>query len=131
MYCRSPVVAGAEGSARCSDAGADDRAELVGLRVPAIAVELGCSQKTVRCWLHRFNRSGLQGLEDLGGQGRKRRMLPWVACLPIASISAVSTSAQTGWKAGIVARTSSLDIRVNSCQMKILQARIGSRRSTL
>ncbi|MFF1720482.1 helix-turn-helix domain-containing protein [Streptomyces sviceus] len=31
-------------------------------------------QKTVRCWLHRFNRSGLQGLGDLGGQGRKRRI---------------------------------------------------------
>ncbi|MFF3149218.1 helix-turn-helix domain-containing protein [Streptomyces sp. NPDC057927] len=45
-----------------------------GLRVPAIAVELDCSQKTVRCRLHRFNRSGLQGLEDLGGQGRKRRI---------------------------------------------------------
>ncbi|MGI5135387.1 helix-turn-helix domain-containing protein [Streptomyces sp. CA-106110] len=45
-----------------------------GLRVPAIASELGCSQKTVRCWLHRFNRSGLPGLEDLGGQGRKRRI---------------------------------------------------------
>ncbi|MEU8990460.1 helix-turn-helix domain-containing protein [Streptomyces sp. NPDC048558] len=45
-----------------------------GLRVPAIAVELGCSQKTVRCWLHRFNRSGLQGLDDLGGQGRRRRI---------------------------------------------------------
>ncbi|MFI0968321.1 helix-turn-helix domain-containing protein [Streptomyces sp. NPDC021080] len=42
-----------------------------GLRVLAIAVELGCSQKTVRCWLHRFNRSGLQGLDDLGGQGRR------------------------------------------------------------
>ncbi|WP_406498819.1 helix-turn-helix domain-containing protein [Streptomyces sp. NBC_01604] len=25
-----------------------------GLRVPSIAAELGCSQKTVRCWLHRF-----------------------------------------------------------------------------
>lgn len=45
-----------------------------GLRVPAIAVELDCSQKTVRCWLHRFNHSGLQGLDDLGGQGRKRRI---------------------------------------------------------
>jgi transposase len=44
------------------------------LRVPAIAVELGCSRKTVRCWLHRFNGSGLQGLDDLGGQGRKRRI---------------------------------------------------------
>ncbi|MCX4410004.1 MULTISPECIES: helix-turn-helix domain-containing protein [unclassified Streptomyces] len=45
-----------------------------GLRVPTIAAELDCSQKTVRCWLHRFNRSGLQGLEDLGGQGRRRRI---------------------------------------------------------
>ena len=44
------------------------------LRVPAIAVELDCNQKTVRSWLHRFNRSGLQGLDDLGGQGRKRRI---------------------------------------------------------
>ncbi|MDX2709788.1 helix-turn-helix domain-containing protein [Streptomyces sp. PA03-6a] len=42
--------------------------------MPAIAHELGCSQKTVRCWLHRFNRSGLDGLEDLAGQGRKRRI---------------------------------------------------------
>ncbi|WP_078967023.1 helix-turn-helix domain-containing protein [Streptomyces sp. WM6378] len=35
---------------------------------------LGCSPKTVRCWLHRFNRAGIAGLEDLGGQGRKRRI---------------------------------------------------------
>ncbi|WP_308377972.1 helix-turn-helix domain-containing protein [Streptomyces sp. ISL-98] len=45
-----------------------------GQRVPGIADELRCSPKTVRCWLHRFNRSGLDGLEDLGGQGRKRRI---------------------------------------------------------
>ncbi|GAB2731622.1 helix-turn-helix domain-containing protein [Kitasatospora kifunensis] len=45
-----------------------------GMLVPAIAVELGCSQKTVRRWLHRFNRDGLEGLDDLGGQGRKRRI---------------------------------------------------------
>ncbi|MFG2946501.1 helix-turn-helix domain-containing protein [Streptomyces adustus] len=30
-----------------------------GLRVPTIPVELDCSQKTVRCRLHRFNRAGL------------------------------------------------------------------------
>ncbi|WP_269856990.1 helix-turn-helix domain-containing protein [Streptomyces sp. RPT161] len=42
--------------------------------VPAIAAELGCSKKTVRRRLHRFNRSGLEGLEDRGGQGRKRRI---------------------------------------------------------
>ncbi|MER6109209.1 helix-turn-helix domain-containing protein [Streptomyces hirsutus] len=29
---------------------------------------------TARRWLHRFNRSGLQGLEDPGGQGRKRQI---------------------------------------------------------
>ncbi|MET7844909.1 helix-turn-helix domain-containing protein [Streptomyces sp. NPDC005356] len=45
-----------------------------GLRVPAIADGLGCSEKTVRRWLHRFNRCGLEGLEELGGQGRKRRI---------------------------------------------------------
>ncbi|MEV5646552.1 helix-turn-helix domain-containing protein [Streptomyces flaveolus] len=45
-----------------------------GRRVPAIADELRCSPKTVRRWLHRFNRLGLDGLEDLGGQGRKRRI---------------------------------------------------------
>ncbi|MFF0001024.1 helix-turn-helix domain-containing protein [Streptomyces avermitilis] len=42
--------------------------------VPAIADELRCSQKTVRRWLHRFNRLGPDALEDLGGQGRKRRI---------------------------------------------------------
>ncbi|MFH8347299.1 helix-turn-helix domain-containing protein [Streptomyces sp. NPDC018045] len=45
-----------------------------GQRVPAIADELRRSPKTVRRWLHRFNRLGLDGLEDLGGQGRRRRI---------------------------------------------------------
>ncbi|MGV9567086.1 helix-turn-helix domain-containing protein [Streptomyces sp. NPDC003480] len=45
-----------------------------GWLVPQIANEVRCSQKTVRRWLHRCNRSGLEGLEDLGGQGRKRRI---------------------------------------------------------
>ncbi|MFI9825720.1 helix-turn-helix domain-containing protein [Streptomyces sp. NPDC052013] len=40
-----------------------------GQRVPAIADELRCHPRTVRRWLHRFNHSGLDGLEDLGGQG--------------------------------------------------------------
>ncbi|MFF1527744.1 helix-turn-helix domain-containing protein [Streptomyces sp. NPDC058284] len=56
-----------------------------GLRVPAIAAELDCSQKTVRCWLHRFNRSGLQGLTiwagraASGGSPRRsgRELSPW------------------------------------------------------
>ncbi|WP_308315779.1 helix-turn-helix domain-containing protein [Streptomyces sp. ISL-100] len=37
--------------------------------MPAIAEEVSCRQKTVRRWLHRFNRSGLEGLEKRGGQG--------------------------------------------------------------
>ncbi|MGW0580949.1 IS630 family transposase [Streptomyces sp. NPDC002920] len=45
-----------------------------GWMVPQIAGKVRCSQKTVRRWLHRFNRLGLEGLEDLGGQGRKRRI---------------------------------------------------------
>ncbi|MEU6687762.1 helix-turn-helix domain-containing protein [Streptomyces sp. NPDC046832] len=45
-----------------------------GQRVPPIADELRCSPKPVRRWLHRFNRAGLDGLEDLGGQDRKRRI---------------------------------------------------------
>ncbi|MEV8023113.1 helix-turn-helix domain-containing protein [Streptomyces sp. NPDC086554] len=45
-----------------------------GQRVPVIAAELGCGEKTVRRWLHRFNSRGVSGLEDLGGQGRKRRI---------------------------------------------------------
>lgn len=45
-----------------------------GETVPVIAYELCCSEKTVRRWLHRFNHKGLEGLEDLGGQGRKPRI---------------------------------------------------------
>ncbi|WP_205762282.1 helix-turn-helix domain-containing protein, partial [Arthrobacter mobilis] len=45
-----------------------------GLRVPAIAEQLGCHEQTVRRWLMRFNGSGLDGLADVGGQGRKRRI---------------------------------------------------------
>lgn len=45
-----------------------------GLRVPQIAVELGCHEQTVRRWLQRFNAAGLDGLADLGGRGRRRRI---------------------------------------------------------
>jgi transposase len=45
-----------------------------GLRVPAIAGQLGCHEQTVRRWLMRFNAAGVDGLADLGGQGRKRRI---------------------------------------------------------
>nr|WP_268255569.1 helix-turn-helix domain-containing protein [Streptomyces flavofungini] len=45
-----------------------------GLRVPVIALQLGCHHKTVRKWLHRFNDQGLDGLGDRPGCGRKRRL---------------------------------------------------------
>ncbi|MFD5662001.1 hypothetical protein [Streptomyces hirsutus] len=42
--------------------------------MPVIADELRCNPIQSRRWLHRFNPMGLQGLEDLGGQGRKRQI---------------------------------------------------------
>ncbi|MER5322542.1 helix-turn-helix domain-containing protein [Streptosporangium roseum] len=44
------------------------------LRVPQIARELGCAEKTVRYRLARFNAEGLEGLVDRPGAGRKRRI---------------------------------------------------------
>src|SRR5919202_5454647 len=45
-----------------------------GLRVPAIADALGCSQKAVRYRLARFAAEGLDGLGDRPGAGRKPRI---------------------------------------------------------
>src|SRR3954451_3816736 len=45
-----------------------------GLRVPAIAAALGCSQKAVRYRLARFAADGLDGLGDRPGVGRKPRI---------------------------------------------------------
>ncbi len=45
-----------------------------GLRVPAIAAALGCSQKAVRYRLARFTADGLDGLGDRPGAGRKPRI---------------------------------------------------------
>jgi transposase len=45
-----------------------------GLRVPAIAAALGCSQKAVRHRLARFAADGLDGLGDRPGAGRKPRI---------------------------------------------------------
>jgi transposase len=67
--------------ARARHAPADwiERAKIVvfswqGRPVPAIAERLGCHQKRVRRWLHRFNDAGLDGLGDRPGAGRKRRI---------------------------------------------------------
>jgi transposase len=45
-----------------------------GLRTTEIAEELGCHPKTVRRRLHRFNASGIDGLGDRSGSGRKPRL---------------------------------------------------------
>src|SRR3954468_13624431 len=45
-----------------------------GLRVPAIAKELGCSSNAVRYRLARFTAEGLDGLGDRPGAGRKPRI---------------------------------------------------------
>jgi transposase len=45
-----------------------------GLRVPAIAQSLGCSEKAVRYRLERFNTEGLDGLGDRPGAGRRPRI---------------------------------------------------------
>lgn len=88
-----------------------------GLRVPAIAVELDCSQKTVRGWLHRFNRMGLQSLEDLvgraanGGSPRRNDLgsSPWSRpCHRGGSSSSfASDTTATSWKTSSPGRSSS------------------------
>ena len=45
-----------------------------GLRVPAIAAELGCHPKTVRARLARFDADGVDGLRDRARPGRARRI---------------------------------------------------------
>jgi transposase len=67
--------------ARARHAPADwiERARIItlswqGLRVPAIAIQVGCHEKKVRRWLHRFNAHGLNGLGNRPGCGPKRRI---------------------------------------------------------
>jgi transposase len=45
---------------------------LQGRTVPAIAQELGVSEKMVRVWLTRFEQDGLAGLDDAPRSGRPR-----------------------------------------------------------
>ncbi len=60
---------------RTAAARAVERAQIIlfasrGKRVPAIAEELELTQTTVRTWLKRFDREGLDGLSDLARSGR-------------------------------------------------------------
>lgn len=43
-----------------------------GMTAPAIAHELGMSEKTVRIWLRRFAQEGVAGLDDASRSGRPR-----------------------------------------------------------
>jgi transposase len=45
-----------------------------GAQVGQIAAQLGCHQRTVYRWLHRFNTGGLDDLGDLPRSGRPRRL---------------------------------------------------------
>jgi transposase len=55
--------------------------------VPVIAEKLGCHQKRVRRWLHRFNDAGLDGLGNRPGGGRKRRITPAGRCAMPPAVS--------------------------------------------
>jgi transposase len=85
LFARPPLDAAEErrirklAGARHAPADWIRRAQIIalswdGLRVPAIADALGCSQKAVRYRLARFTVEGLDGLGDRPGVGRKPRI---------------------------------------------------------
>src|SRR4051812_4369640 len=85
LFARPPVDAVEErrirqlAGARHAPADWIRRAQIIalswdGLRVPAIAAALGCSQKAVRYRLARFAADGLDGLGDRPGAGRRPRI---------------------------------------------------------
>ncbi len=85
LFARPPIDAVEErtirrlAGARHAPADWIRRAQMVamswdGVRVPAIAQALGCSQKAVRERLARFAAEGLDGLGDRPGAGRKPRI---------------------------------------------------------
>jgi transposase len=45
-----------------------------GWAVPQIAEQVGCSARTARAWIHRFNAEGVSGLGDRSRPGRPRRL---------------------------------------------------------
>jgi transposase len=62
-------------SSRTAPARTVERAQIIrlsrqGEHVPAIAERLGLHHQTVRLWVGRFNRHGLDGLEDIPRRGR-------------------------------------------------------------
>lgn len=64
---------------RMSDADERDRVRMVlhareGETGAAIAQRLGCTDRVVRKWIHRYNAGGLAGLSDLARSGRPRHL---------------------------------------------------------
>src|SRR5262245_18998238 len=47
------------------------RLALLGNPAPAVAAQVLLPQRQVRTWVARYNQSGLAGLDDLKGRGRK------------------------------------------------------------
>jgi transposase len=85
LYARPPADAGEEhkvrklAGARHAPADWVMRAKMIaaswdGARTSVIAARLGCHMQTVRERLARFNNEGIDGLGDLPGAGRKRRI---------------------------------------------------------
>lgn len=64
---------------RAADADERDRVRMVmhaseGDTGAAIAQRLGCTDRAVRKWIHRYNEGGLAGLKDLPRSGRPRHL---------------------------------------------------------
>jgi transposase len=64
---------------RTPDADERDRIRMVvhameGETGAAIAQRLGCTDRVVRKWIHRYNEAGLAGLQDLPRSGRPRHL---------------------------------------------------------
>ena len=57
-----------------------------GQRVPAIAQELGVAEKTVRCWLRRFDVQGMAGLAAAPRAGRPPTYTPEEAGVVVATV---------------------------------------------
>jgi transposase len=52
------------------------RLALLGQTAPAVAPQVLLSERQVRTWVARYNASGLGGLDDLKGRGRKGPLSP-------------------------------------------------------
>jgi transposase len=85
LFARPPVDPAEErrirrlASARHAPASWLQRARIItlswdGAQVGQIAAQLGCHQRTIYRWLHRFNAGGIDDLGDLPRSGRPRRL---------------------------------------------------------